>query len=92
MTKKEIKKIRERTLKDIVKLALSTINGKDKLTNAERIYGQVLINQALQGDLKAIDMLTKLTGENEPEKMEISAAVGITHDAAIELIKKQING
>lgn len=92
MTNKEIKATKMKALKEIVKQALATINGKDKLTNAEKIYGQVLINQALQGDLKAIDMLTKLAGESEPEKVEINANVGITHNDAIELIKQQLEG
>lgn len=90
MTKKEIKQIKYRALKDIVKEALATINGEDNLTNAEKIYGQVLINRALQGDLKSAELLMKYSGESEPEKVEINANVGITHNDAIELIKQQL--
>lgn len=92
MNKKEIKKYREQTLKEITKKALNTIKGEDNLTDAERIYGQVLIGKALQGDLKAIEMLTKITGESEPEKVELNANIGLTHSDAIELIKQQLNG
>lgn len=91
MTKKEAKKIRERTLKEIVKTALASINGKDNLSNAEKIYGKALINQAMNGDLRAMELLMKISGENEPEKVEINANVGITHNDAIELIRKQLN-
>lgn len=92
MNKKEIKQIRERALKAIVKQALATINGKENLTNAEKIYGQILINQALQGDMKSIELLVKLSGEDEPQKVELNANVGITHNDAIELIKQQLEG
>lgn len=92
MTKQEIKNIKHRALKEIVKQALATINGDGNLSNAEKIYGQVLINQALQGEMKSIELLVKLAGESEPEKVEINANVGITHNDAIELIKQQLEG
>ena len=91
MTDTEIRKFREQTLKEIVKKALNTIRGKDDLTNAEQIYGKVLVGQALEGNLKAIEMLTKLAGEDEPQKLEVTANVGITHTEAIDLIRKQLN-
>lgn len=90
MTKKEIKQIRHRALKEIVKEALATINGDGNLSNAEKIYGQILVNKALQGDLKSIELLVKLSGESEPEKVELNANVGITHNDAIELIRQQL--
>lgn len=90
MTKQEIQKIKHKALKEIVKQALATINGDGNLSNAEKIYGQILINQALQGDMKSIELLVKLSGEDEPQKVEINANVGITHNDAIELIKQQL--
>lgn len=91
MDKKQIKKIRKKALKDIVKRALATVNGEDNLTNAEQIYGQVLINEAMHGNMKAIEMLVKISGEDEPQKVEVSANVGISHKEAIQLIKEQID-
>lgn len=90
MDKKQIKKIRKKALKDIVKRALATVNGEDNLTNAEQIYGQVLINEAMNGNMKAIEMLVKISGEDEPQKVEVSANVGISHKEAIQLIKEQM--
>lgn len=91
MDKKQIRKIRKKALKDIVKRALATVNGEDNLTNAEQIYGQVLINEAMNGNMKAIEMLVKISGEDEPQKVEVSANVGISHKEAIQLIKEQID-
>lgn len=92
MNKTEIKNIRQQTLSEIVKQALFHINEDSNMTNAEVIYGNVLINSAKEGDLKAIDMLTKLAGEDTPDKIEVKASVEVSHEDAIALIKQTVEG
>lgn len=85
--------LRQRLLKDIVRESLAAINSdSNELTNAEIIYGEILTLKALNGDLKAIDMLTKLSGEDEPQKIDINAnaTVGLSHQEAVDLIKKNL--
>lgn len=90
MTEKEKNAIKNKAVKDIVKIALSKI-GRNGDTIGEKIFGEVLVAQALNGDLKAIDMLTKLLGEEEPTKVEITGNIGISHEEAIKLIKNTVD-
>lgn len=86
--------VRERLLKDIVREALHTIReGGDGETNAEYIYGEVLLGKAADGDLKAIDQITKLAGEEEPTKIESTSTAKlsvVTNADAFDLIRAAI--
>ena len=95
-TKKRQLNVRQRLLKDIVSEALATIRQGEEgkgMTNAEYIFGQILTQKAAGGDLKAIDTLIKMSGEEEPQKVEqvIAADVTMSHEKAYQLILEATN-
>lgn len=83
----------KRTLKQLIEIVMSKkqTNSKGETETNKMIMVINLCQKALKGDLKAVELVTKLSGEFEPQKVEVTGKNGkdLFDKIEVEIIDKR---